>query len=240
MASSLAAFENYFYNYLDYYKYVDYFVCPSLFSYNKYKSFGFFPEKLRQIYHTYNFESRPVSGKGDNLDRYILYVGRLEKIKGVHTLLKAMQSNPSIHLKIIGDGSEEASLKTFKDIKNLNNVEFLGKLSKEEVLVAIEKSEFLVCPSEWYEVLGLTIFEAMLMGKPVIGSDIGAIPESVIHGQTGLLFQAGNAIDLSEKIRELYNSKELADMGENAYAHIKSISDRRRHVEALREVIEGL
>lgn len=240
LASSLAAFENYFHNFLNYYQYVDYFICPSLFSYNKYKSFGFFPDKLRQIYHTYNFESPEILGKPENENRYIVYVGRLEKIKGVHTLLQAMQFNTDIKLKIIGDGSEELSLKAFKDLHSLDNVEFLGKLPKEEVLLAIKKSDFLVCPSEWYEVLGLTIFEAMLMGKPVIGSDIGAIPESVIHGQTGLLFQPGNAADLSEKIQTLYNSSELSIMGDNAFRHIKSISDRGRHVEALKDIIEGL
>jgi len=240
LASSLAAFENYFHNFFNYYQYVDYFICPSLFSYNKYKSFGFFPDKLRQIYHTYNFESPEFLGKPENEDRYIVYVGRLEKIKGVHTLLQAMQFNPGIKLKIIGDGTEELNLRTFKAVQSLNNVEFLGKLPKEEVLLTIKKSDFLVCPSEWYEVLGLTIFEAMLMAKPVIGSDIGAIPESVIHGQTGLLFQAGNAADLSEKIQTLYNSDQLSLLGENAFHHIKSISDRGKHIAGLKELIPGL
>ncbi|MGB4399460.1 MAG: glycosyltransferase family 4 protein, partial [Daejeonella sp.] len=122
LASSLAAFENYFYDLVNYYKYVDYFICPSLFSYNKYKSFGFFPEKLRHIYHTYNFKTQHGLGTGDQTDRYILYVGRLERIKGVHTLLKAMQTKPNIHLKIIGDGSEEVNLRNYKEIHSLNNV----------------------------------------------------------------------------------------------------------------------
>jgi glycosyltransferase involved in cell wall biosynthesis len=240
LASSLAAFENYFHRYLNYYKYVDYFICPSVFSHNKYRSFGFFPDKLRQIYHTYKADSECLGNyPNDNL-RYIVYVGRLEKIKGVHTLLAAMQLNPNINLKIIGDGSEEVNLKTFASIGSLNNVEFLGKLSKAEVLTAIKGCDFLVCPSEWYEVLGLTIFEAMLMGKPVLGSDIGAIPESVINWQTGLLFKPGNAADLSEKINMLYNSSQLSIMGENARIHIKSLSDRRRHIAELQKLIPGL
>ena len=240
LASSLAAFENYFHNYINYYKYVDYFICPSLFSYNKYKSFGFFPEKLRQIYHTYRFDDHVLEENADKNARYIVYVGRLEKIKGVHTLLAAMQSNPGINLKIIGDGSEEANLKSFKNTHSLGNVDFLGKLEKVEVLAIIQKSDFLVCPSEWYEVLGLTIFEAMLMGKPVVGADIGAIPESVIHGKTGLLFQPGNASDLSEKIQTLYNSDQLSLLGENAFHHIKSLSDRAKHIAVLKELIPGL
>ncbi len=240
LASSLAAFENYLHNSLNYYQYVDYYICPSVFSYNKYKSFGFFPDKLRQIYHTYKAEHVQVTVNHENEDRYIVYVGRLEKIKGVHTLLQAMQFNPGIKLKIIGDGSEEVNLRKFKEINSLVNVEFLGKLSKEQVLDCISKSAFLVCPSEWYEVLGFTIFEAMLMGKPVVGSDIGAIPESVIHGQTGFLFEAGNAHDLSEKIQALYHSEQLSIMGEKAFQHIKAISDRGKHIAALKELIPGL
>ncbi len=239
LASSLAAFENYFHTYLNYYKDVDFYICPSAFSYNKYKNFGFFPDKLRHIYHTYKFEA-PASKVQINSSRYILYVGRLEKIKGVHTLLEAMKSIPMINLKVIGDGSQENTLQAFKDNHSLDNVKFLGKLSKEDVLTEIQGSDFLVCPSEWYEVLGLTIYEAMLMAKPVIGAKIGAIPETVIHGQTGLLFEPGNAADLADMIRLLYNSAELETLGMKAKLHISAIIDEQKYIEAMKEVIPGL
>lgn len=239
LASSLAAFENYVHKHLNYYEYVDYFICPSAFSYNKYKDFGFFPDKLKQIYHSYTFDDvivKTVEGS----TRYIVYVGRLEKIKGVHTLLEAMAQNPNIGLKIIGDGNEETTLKLLKENKQINNVEFLGKLPKTEVLTIIKKSEFLVCPSEWYEVLGFTIFEAMLMGKPVVGANIGAIPETVIHEHTGLLFRSGDINDLSEKISALYYSTNLLNMGNNAKAHIKSIVDPEKHLLSMKSLIPEL
>ncbi len=239
LASSLAAFENYVHKYLNYYKYVDYFICPSAFSYVKYKEFGFFPDKLRHIYHTYKFEP-PASEIKEAESRYIVYVGRLEKIKGVHTLLAAMKQNPDINLKVIGDGAEEESLKLFKESQQLHNVTFTGKLSKARVLEAIQNAEFLVCPSEWYEVLGFTIFEAMLMEKPVIGSNIGAIPETVIHEHTGLLFQPGNHLDLSNKINSLYHSDSLSVMGKNAKTHIESIVDPKKYFETMKNLIPGL
>ncbi len=238
-ASSVAALENYFHKYLNYYKDVDTYICPSEFSYNKYKSFGFFPEKLKQVYHTYQFEA-PAVRVADHESRYILFVGRLEKIKGVHTLLEAMRNNPLVQLKVIGDGTEEINLKHFKEVHSLNNVEFLGKLTKQEVLNQIQGSEFLVCPSEWYEVLGYTIFEAMLLGKAVIGSRIGAIPETVIHEQTGLLFEPGNAADLSAMIAGLYASQDLVAMGQNAKAHIQGIIDKEKYLRAMQEIIPGL
>lgn len=239
MASSVAALENYVHKFLDPYSYVDHYICPSAFSYEKYRSYGFFPEKLVQIYHTYNFIP-PASSEPIGRMRYIIYVGRLEKIKGVHTLLEAMKSNPSIQLKVVGDGAEEKNLHDFKEEQALHNVEFMGKKSKEEVLNLIRDADFLVCPSEWYEVLGFTVVEAMLMGKPVIGANIGAIPEMVIPGQTGLLFEPGNGTELSEKIRSLYNGNELEFLGDNAKKHIGTIIDPERHFEALKRIIPEL
>lgn len=242
MASSVAALENYIHKYLDYYSYVDHYICPSAFSYEKYRSYGFFPDKLVQIYHTYSFVPTVSNETCMSLPqaRYIIYVGRLERIKGVHTLLEAMKSNPSILLKVVGEGAEEKNLQAFKAEHSLNNVEFMGKKSKEEVLKLIRDADFLVCPSEWYEVLGFTIVEAMLMGKPVIGANIGAIPEMVIHGQTGLLFEPGNELEMSEKIRLLYNSNELYSMGDNAKKHINNIIDPKKHFEALKKIIPQL
>ena len=248
LASSVAALENYVYKFSDYYSYVDYFICPSVFSYEKYKKHGFFPEKLRQIYHGYQFESAIIE---DSLNtkslatkenrNYIIFVGRLEKIKGVSTLLKAMKSNPDIHLKVIGDGASEQDLLAYQLKNDLTNVEFLGKKSKEEVWQLIYHSEFLVCPSEWYEVLGFTIVEAMLMRKPVIGANIGAIPETVIHNYSGVLFEAGNVEDLSERIRTLYNDKnEIVRLGNNAKAHAEDLFSPQKHFEGLKKLITGL
>ncbi|MES3016252.1 MAG: glycosyltransferase family 4 protein [Bacteroidota bacterium] len=239
LASSVAAFENYVHSGLNYYKDVDFFICPSAFSYNKYKSFGFFQEKLRQIYHTYKLKDFTPNSSA-NTSRYIVYVGRLEKIKGVHTLLESMRHNPEIKLKVIGDGSQETELKAFKKMHSLDNVDFLGKLPKDQVLNCIQNSDFLVCPSEWYEVLGYTIYEAMLMEKPVIGSKIGAIPETVIHGETGLLFQSGNPDDLSIMIKTLYNNADRLQMGKNARKHVESLVDKQKYLSAMQEIIPGL
>lgn len=239
MASSMAALENYVHKYLNYYSYTDHYICPSVFLYEKYKSYGFFPEKLIQIYHSYSFIP-PVSEESQGQARYIIYVGRLEKIKGIYTLLEAMKNNPYIRLKIVGDGAEEKKLHNFKSEHSLNNVEFLGKKLKKDILNLIRRAEFLVCPSQCYEILSFSIIEAMLMGKPVIGANIGGIPETVIHNKTGLLFESGNSAELAEKISSLYNSNELNTMGEQAKKHINKIIDPQRHFEALKKIIPQL
>lgn len=243
-ASIVAATENYVHRYLNYYKFVDYYICPSIFLYEKFRAFNFFPEKLVQIYHGYQYEEVEAIQAAHipiKEERYIVFVGRLEKIKGAHTLLAAMKANPGIRLKLIGAGTQEQELKDYAAANLLTNVTFLGKQSKQQTLETINGSEFLICPSEWYEVLGFTVVEAMALGKPVIGSSIGAIPEMVIPGKTGILFAQGNASELSEKISALYNDPEsISSMGKNAKEYIYQLINTEKHFNGIKQLIPSL
>lgn len=249
-ASIVAAAENYVHSYLNYYKYVDYYLCPSVFLYEKFKSFNFFPENLVQLYHGYNYTEIEATLQSDGQtimpqisdpERYIVFVGRLEKIKGTHTLLAAMKDNPSIPLKIIGTGTQEQELRTYVQEHHLDNVTFMGKQTKQQTLQTIAGSAFLVCPSEWYEVLGFTAVEAMALGRPVIGSAIGAIPEMVISNETGMLFEPGNAQELSENIRLLFaDQQKIQQMGSKAKTHIHQLINTEKHFSRLQELIPGL
>jgi glycosyltransferase involved in cell wall biosynthesis len=243
LASTVAAMENYVHQYLNYYAYADYYICPSVFVYEKFKSFNFFKEKLVQLYYAFDYTEIEAAKSVPNpdSDKYIVFVGRLEKIKGAHTVLNAMLLCPGIHLKIIGNGTQELALKEFARINNLDNVTFLGKKNKQETLQIVNGSEFLIIASEWYEVLGFTVVEAMGLGKPVIGSAIGAIPEMVINNYTGLLFEPGNANELADKIKSLYPDKELiAKLSENAYRHIHQLVNTEKHFEGLKKLVPML
>lgn len=102
---------------------------------------------------------------------------------------------------------------------NLHNVEFLGFRKGEELFSFIRDASFVLVPSEWYENNPLTIVEAYSVGKPVIGSNIGGIPELIIEGRTGFLFEMGDSGGLEEKIRiavEMSESQYL-EMSEAAY-----------------------
>jgi glycosyltransferase involved in cell wall biosynthesis len=211
--------------------------------YEKFKSFNFFKDKLVQLYHGYDYTEIAAARLKPRYDgqKYIVFVGRLEKIKGAHTVLKAMIAHPEIQLKIIGTGTQEEELKQFKMDNHLDQVTFSGKKSKQETLQIISGAEFLICASEWYEVLGFTVVEAMALGKPVIGSAIGAIPEMVIDGYTGLLFEPGNAHQLAEKIQQLYANQELKGlMGKNAHLHINQLINNDTHYSGLQKLIPGL
>lgn len=243
LASTVAALENYVHNYLDYYAYVDHFVCPSVFLYEKFKAFNFHKNKLVQLYHGYDYseiKAARLSTKATE-EKYVVFVGRLEKIKGAHTVIKAMQMCPDIKLRIVGDGTQEPELKKFTATHNLTNVDFLGKKSKQQTLQIINGSEFLVCASEWYEVLGFTVVEAMALGKPVIGSAIGAIPEMVLDNETGLLFKPGDYIQLAQLITTLYNQPDMiTQLGINAQQHINKLINTEKHFEGLQKLIPAL
>jgi glycosyltransferase involved in cell wall biosynthesis len=100
---------------------------------------------------------------------------------------------------------------------------------------------FSVCPSEWYEVLGFTVVEAMLLSKPVIGSRIGAIPELVLDGVTGLTFEAGNSNDLRDKIAGLArDSASIKKYSAKAKDHVSRLVDYDVHYAGLTDLFTSM
>jgi len=146
--------------------------------------------------------------RNDNDSRYILYFGRLEPGKGVDLLIKAVKRLPRIDIKIIGSGSQELALK--KLAKNNANIEFLGWQDKEGLARQIQGAEFVIVSSRAYETFGLSVLEAFSFAKSVIVTNLGALPELVKHKQIGLLFDAGDIDDLSDKIKYLWDNPDLA------------------------------
>ncbi|MEY3679330.1 MAG: hypothetical protein RI924_1471 [Bacteroidota bacterium] len=243
LASGLACADNYVNQFLNYYSFVDQFICPSKFLYDKYLSYGIHPEKLHQLYHSYDPRQLPPppENQADKGEKYFVFLGRLEKIKGIHTLLKAMKSCPDIPLKIIGDGTEKNTLMEYAREHHLNQVSFLGNKSKEEIWPILQGASFMVFPSECLEILGFSILEAMLCNKPVIGTKIGAIPETIIDGKTGLLVEACNAEDLAEKIKALYADEQLCEqLGNQAGSYIRALTEPNRYYEHLQKIIPSL
>ena len=96
-----------------------------------------------------------------------------------------------------------------ENIKKTENAEYVGFKTGEELKNLIRRALFTVCSSEWYENCPYSVMEAQLNLTPVIGSDMGGIPELINEGKTGLLFEAGNEKALEEKIRYLLDNPEV-------------------------------
>ncbi|GBD00049.1 Alpha-D-kanosaminyltransferase [bacterium HR17] len=149
------------------------------------------------------------------LEPYVLFVGRLEKEKGVHILLEAMktvlQRVPSARLLIAGDGSYRRELEAQVECLGLTeSALFFGWLGPEELQQLYRKARVLVLPSILEEGLGMVLVEAGLMGRPVIGSDLGGIRDIIQHGYNGFLVPPGDAKALAETILEILQDAELA------------------------------
>jgi glycosyltransferase involved in cell wall biosynthesis len=145
----------------------------------------------------------------------LLYAGRLTPNKGIRTLLEAWSAEDMPVLRIAGDGELAPAVQAAAAANP--NIEYLGPLSSPDVVKAMRHSIALVVPSIWYEIQGLVILEAFSCATPVIGSSIGAIPEAVRHGDTGLLFPPGDATALAERARwATANPDAMRGMGDQA------------------------
>jgi glycosyltransferase involved in cell wall biosynthesis len=131
-------------------------------------------------------------------ENFFLYVGRLSKEKGVHTLIEAFRNLPGYNLRIIGDGPEKENLA--QQAEGLSNISFTGNMEKDRVMEAMKQCIALVFPSIWYEGLPLTIIEAYSTGTPVIASRLGAMTEIVADGYNGYHFEAADTTDIAKSI----------------------------------------
>lgn len=157
-------------------------------------------------------------------DRMVLFVGRIEPLKGVDTLINAMcclqldDTSRPVHLAIIGgdpSASREDMTVEMKRLQTLcdelvlgQTVVFLGKRDQDKLPYFYSAAEVLVMPSH-YESFGMVALEAMACGTPVIASEVGGLAYLVRDGETGFTIPAEEPDTLCEKLTWLLNDQEL-------------------------------
>lgn len=152
----------------------------------------------------------------------VLAVGRwaaTERYKGADLLIQAVEDLatefPDLHLVLAGSGDDVPRLQELaKKSGCTERIHFLVNLSREILAACYANADIYALPSSG-EGFGLVFLEAMAMKKPVIGADLGGIPDIVEHGKTGFLIEPGNRGSLTAALRELLSSSELRErMGE--------------------------
>ena len=139
----------------------------------------------------------PSFDKGD----YYVYLGRLTKVKGIETLCK-VAAELQYRLVVIGGGDLEKDLREkYKDA----NIEFLGQKNWSEFRSVLERARFMVIPSEWSENNPLTVIESQALGTPVLGANIGGIPELIEENVNGMTFVSGDTSDLKKKLIDMWS-----------------------------------
>ena len=163
-------------------------------------------------------------------DKSVLYIGRLSKEKGITVLLEAWKrvykEIPSAKLYIIGSGELENLAKVYEKF----NVKLIGEVSHEEVPNWLYNASLFVLPSLMETGMPMAILEAMALKIPVIASNIGGIPDIVIHGKTGFLVKPGSVNELAKMIISSLTS-ETRKIIENAYANLRENFNLNKIVE---------
>ncbi|MBR1731867.1 MAG: glycosyltransferase [Ruminococcus sp.] len=174
---------------------------PSEFQMKKFIEFGVEPDRL--IHMANFFEGVPYEIENrDDRESYYLYFGRLSHEKGVPSLVKAVGGD--IPLYIVGTGPDEDGIKNYINEKKLDNIKMLGFKSGQELYNLVGNAKAVIMPSVVYENSPYSAIEALSLSRPIIGADIGGIPELV--NNNGFLFKSGNSEDLRAKILELENA----------------------------------
>lgn len=157
---------------------------------------------------------------------YILSVGRLEKLKRVEPLIRAMpHTDPSLRCVICGSGPEEDGLRALADDLGVSErIDFAGAVPFRR-LVELYSGCLAVYFAPFQEDYGYVTLEAYLSGKPVVTApDSGAPTEFVVDGETGFVVEL-DAEKLAERLRELdHNRKRSAAMGEAGFERIRHMN----------------
>ena len=202
------------------YRPVTLFICPSHFLEAKMASANVFPDRLRWVHHFIDasvVEVKAAPGGG------VVFAGRLSHEKGVDTLIKAIGLMlGEATLDIAGEGPLRGDLEALAAVVAPGRVRFHGRLSKDALYELLRASAVAAVPSRWFENQPIAILEAFASGLPIVGSNIGGIPELIDDGVDGLLAPADDPPAWARALTELLSDPDRAmAMGMSARTKIE-------------------
>lgn len=214
---------------------VDAFVCPSAFMREMMLKGGFRSGKLHTVWNFVDSEKLKRFALTDlSADRedYCCYVGRLSAEKGVEMMLETVAGSP-YRMKVAGTGPLHEQL--MERYAGCGNIEFLGHCSAEQVSALLNKATCSVIPSLWYENNPLSVIESLCAGTPVVGAEIGGIPELLSPGESGIVFRSGSREDLRRALDEAFahnwNNRTIKDKALESFS-------AERHYEILKTIYQ--
>lgn len=212
---------------------VDRFICVSEFQRKIMARSGIPADKLVTLH---NFVETANYTASYNNDGYLLYFGRIEKLKGLQTLIHAV-ARTGHKLVIAGKGSWMPEL--VQEIAGLPKVSYVGFQVGDQLKNLVKNASAIVVPSQWYENCPMSVLEAKACGKPVIGARIGGIPELVREHKDGFLFAPG---DVDSLIRSLnrFDAADLSILARAARRDVETRFSATTHLAALMNVYATL
>lgn len=176
---------------------------------------------------TYRLGQKNRAGLSDGERPYFCCAGRIEKIKGFQEVIDLMGLMPQVDLKIAGHGSYLNELKEMA--RPHKNVYFEGLLEGEPLRKLLRGARAMIVPSLVPETFGYVVLESFAQGRPVIGRNLGALPEILAHANGGSTFDDSG--ELLETMRTYLNEPELADeYGRHGHRAVFSEYDETQHL----------
>jgi glycosyltransferase involved in cell wall biosynthesis len=209
-------------------RHIDLFLAPSRFTIDAHRSRGFDrPMRLLpQFVPSGEIGSDATSGGSGR--PYFLFVGRLERLKGVQVLLDVFSTFREADLVIAGQGTYGDSLR--RHANGLDHVRFLGQVDSAQLAGLYVGATALLIPSVGYETFGMVGVEAMARRTPVIVNDLGALPELVAESGGGFVYRT--TAELRDAMQRLLVDAELRrHLGERGYDAWQRLWSERPHIE---------
>lgn len=190
-------------------------------------------EKGIVIYNPVSFPSKQEFEKSEKFN--IVYIGRLEKVKNVETLVKAFSKiqNNKIQLTIVGDGREMDNLQNLvNELKITEAVLFEG--FQNNIGKYLSAADLYVLPS-YSEGFGIAAVEAMFLKVPVLATQVGGVPEFINHGENGWLFDPNSVDDLVEILTYILslNTDDRASIGNKGFEDVSNRFTVSKYIENL-------
>lgn len=206
------------YKILNVYKNISCFVSPSHFLKNTFTQMGFpFPI---EVINNFTFLKQNKISKPSNKKNKIIYFGRLSPEKGLIELCKSIK-NVNIKLTIIGSGPLQKKLKQIS-LKQ-KNIKILPFMSEKNLIKTIQKNDFTITPSVWPENASISIIESFALAKPVIGNNIGGIPEMISKSKNGFLFSHNDSKSINKVLKKvlIISDKKYSQMSQLSLKNYK-------------------
>ena len=226
--SAIGTLEAMLWNGCGVYKNIDVMICCSEFLKRKMDSNPLFAGKTLALH---NFVDKAEKQETEK-QNYVLYFGRFSREKGIDTLIQVCKELPEIPFAFAGTGPLE------EELAGVPNIQNVGFQRGQDLETLIRQARFSLCPSEVYENCPFSVMESQLYGTPVLGADIGGIPELIEEGKTGELFESGNEVQLKEKIKMLWENRDLTARYSENCAHI-CFDDVDTYTEKLLKLYRG-
>jgi glycosyltransferase involved in cell wall biosynthesis len=217
-------------------QHVDQFVSPSRFTAQMHAARGF-PQPVAHLPYFIEKKDSDWQNPGPRPQEkpYFLFVGRLERIKGLHTLIDFWKQVPEYDLLVAGTGNQVEELKNLAS--NQEQIKFLGALSQQALGNYYFHALATIVPSITYETFGMIILESFARKTPVIVRDLGALPEVVQDSGGGRIYRTD--AELLESVQQIAGTPGLRDrLGENGYTALIHRWIREPHLELYFEFIE--